>query len=132
MHDPRLVEFERRLKELFDSVDEELENRFGSLYPLHPARPPRGTTANREQDGLFNIGASFSAGYGSELGRGYVIEVRMVTLSHIPQHVRREITEEAVRMVRERLTDYFPDRELDVSREDNLFKIHGDLRLGSL
>lgn len=132
MHHPRLVEFEQRLKELFDSVDESLESEYGSLYPLHPARAPEGTTSNREQDGLFNIGASFSPGYGSHLGKGYVIEVRMVTLSHVSSDEREMVTREAVRLVRKKLPEYFPGRELRVSREENIFKIHGDISLGNL
>jgi hypothetical protein len=132
MRHPRLAEFERKLKALFDSVDEYLESQYGSLYPLHPARAPEGTTSNREQDGLFNVGASFSPGYGSQLGKGYVIEVRMVTLSHISSDVRETVTEEAVRLVQEKLPEYFPDRNLRVSREENIFKIHGDISLGRL
>lgn len=120
------------MKELFDSVDEYLESEFGSLYPLHPARAPEGTTSNREQDGLFNVGASFSPGYGSQLGKGYVIEVRMVTLSHVSSDARERVTEEAVRLVREKLSEFFPERDLRVSREKNVFKIHGDISLGKL
>ncbi|HUX13776.1 MAG TPA: hypothetical protein VMW87_12165 [Spirochaetia bacterium] len=130
MHHPRLVAFEGRLKELFDAVDDQLERRYGTLYPLHPSRAAEGTTASPEQDGLFNIGAAFSAGYGSRIGRSYVVEVRMVTLAEVPDAVREEITETAVQLVRDRLPDYFPKRELQVSRENSVFKIHGDLSLG--
>lgn len=130
MQHPQLVEFEKRLKRLFDSIDDRLEKRYGNLYPLHPSRAPRGTTSNKEQDGLFNIGASFSAGFGSRVGKGYVLDVRMVTLAHVPDYVRDEIMEDAVRSVQERLPYYFPDRDLSVEHENNVFKIRGDLSLG--
>ena len=70
MWHPKTAEFDSRLKELFDEVDHYIEDRYGHTYSLHPMRPLRGETANPEADGLFNIGALFTPGYGSELGRG--------------------------------------------------------------
>lgn len=125
-----LIRFEKRLKELFDEVDDYLEERYGGEYPLHPARPPRGKTSSKSQDGLFNVGASFSAGYGSEHGRGYVMDVDMVTLSNVSREREEEILEEAAAKVGELLKRYFPDRELSVERDGRLFKIVGDLSLG--
>ena len=127
MRHPRIIAFERRLKELFDELDAHLEQRFGDSHNLHPARPARGTTANPEQDGLFNVGASFSAGYGSEVGRGYVIEVRMVTLDAIAPKERDAIIDVAVAKIAQLLPRYFSDRALRVSRDGDLFKIHGNL-----
>jgi hypothetical protein len=125
-----LVEFwERKLKKLFDEIDDEIEERFGSLYNLHPARAKRGSTANKEQDGLFDIGASFSAGFGSDYGRGYVLDVDMVTLEHIPAEVQRHIEEIVVGLIREKLPRFFPGKDLDVKRDGNVFKIIGDLSL---
>ena len=121
--------FEERLRKLFDQIDDELEDRWGGEYPLHPARPPRGTVENKEQDGLFNIGASFSAGYGSEHGKGYVIEVRLVTLSNVDDETRENVREYSARRVRELLPEYFPDRTLEIVRDGDLFKIIGDLSL---
>ena len=123
--------FERMLKRLFDEIDHELEDRWGADYPLHPSRLSRGRSSNSEHDGLFNVGASFSAGYGSEYGKGYVIEVRMVTLTDVERRVVEEIREYAARRVRELLPRFFPDRTLEVVREDDLFKIIGDLSLGT-
>jgi hypothetical protein len=97
--------------------------------PLHPARPPRGATSNKSQDGLFNVGASFTAGYGSAHGPGYVVEVRMVTLSRVPQYLRDRIEEEVVERLREELPKEFPERKLVVERDGQVYKIHGDLRL---
>ena len=128
----QLDRFETRLKELFDEVDDYLEDKYGAYYPLHPARARRGATSNKESNGLFNVGASFSAGYGSERGRGYVIDIDMVTLSIVPAEVEEKIEEDAVDLVRRKLPHYFPDRNLEVMRDRHTFKISGDLSLGGL
>ena len=88
---PHVQAWELRLRQVFERIDEELEREYGTLYPLHPARPPHGATASREDDGLFDVGAAFSAGFGSAHGAGYVVEVRMVTLSRVPAGVRERI-----------------------------------------
>ena len=130
-HHARLL-WESRLKRIFVKLDEYLEERYGRRYPLHPARAQRGSTANNAYDGLFNVGASFSAGIGSEYGPGYVVEVRMVTLSHIPVKVRAEIEDIALKYLRRELPVEFPDRELKVERDGQIYKIYGDLSLGIL
>lgn len=124
----RVEEWETRLRRVFDRVDDYLEEKYGHQYSLHPARPARGATASKAHDGLFNVGASFSAGYGSSRGPGYVIEVRMVTLNRVPQAVRERIEEEAVGLLRQELPREFPDRKLMVERDGPVYKIHGDLR----
>jgi hypothetical protein len=129
---PSLIQFEANLKRLFDSVDDYLEEKYGRKYQLHPSRPSRGRTSNKAQDGLFNVGASFTAGYGSRFGRGYVVQVEMVTLEKVPPDVRELIEQEAADLVNEKLIYYFPGRDLQVARDRNVFKIHGDLRLGEL
>jgi len=126
---PRLQEWEKRLKRVFDEIDEVLEERHGGRYPLHPARPERGATSSREHDGLFNIGAAFSAGYGSEHGPGYVVEVRLSTLAGVPEEVRTAIEEEVVDLLRDKLPKAFPERELRVQRDGTVYKIFGDLSL---
>jgi hypothetical protein len=128
----RLAEFEKALKRLFDDVDDVLEDRYGDRYQLHPSRPRRGRTSNKAHDGLFNVGASFTAGYGSEFGRGYVVQVDMVTLERVPADVRERIESEVANLVRERLPQYFPGRNLEVVRDRNVYKVHGDLGLGRL
>lgn len=130
MEDRRLVEWERRLKALFDEIDDELEEKYGALFPLHPARPKRGATANKEHDGLFNIGASFSAGFGTKHGRGYVLDVDMVTLDMVPADMRKMVQADVVRRIREKLPRFFPNKNLSVHRDGNMFKIVGDLSLG--
>ncbi len=117
---------------MFDSIDSFLEDAYGSCYALHPSRPAKGTTSSGEHDGLFNIGVSFSAGFGSKFGKGYVIDVEMVTLEEVPTDVRKKIEEEVVRELNRLLPVYFPERKLFVGHEGNLYKIYGDFFLGSL
>ncbi len=83
MQSSQSIEWDRRLKRLFDEVDDYLEDKYGDLFPLHPNRMKRGNTSNKEMDGLFNIGASFSPGYGTELGRGYVVDLHLSTLTRV-------------------------------------------------
>ncbi|MCK5736643.1 MAG: hypothetical protein KAH21_09200, partial [Spirochaetaceae bacterium] len=98
----------------------------------HPNRARRGKTSNKEMDGLFNIGADFTPGYGSSLGRGYVVTIRISTLDHIPVDIREKIKFDVELMVRERLPAVFPGRMLQVERDGNLLKIIGDFNLGSV
>ncbi len=126
---PKLIQWERTLGAVFDEIDDYLEDHYGSDYQLHPARAARGTTSNKEQDGLFNVGASYSAGFGSKLGAGYVIDVRMSTLSRVPKEVRKVIELNVIRMLREKLPSAFPGKNLDVEQDGNVYKIYGDLSL---
>ena len=130
MWHPRMVEFDHRMKKLFDEVDHFIEDLYGDRYALHPVRPARGETANPEADGLFNIGAVFTPGFGSELGRGYIIDVSMATLENVDEDIRREIYEATADKVRELLPIHFPERKLSVLLDRNHFKIQGDFSLG--
>ena len=121
------MEWEDRLKSVFDQIDIELEERYGGRYPLHPARARRGTTANHESDGLFNIGAAFTPGFGSEHGKGYVVSVRMVTLASVPEDVRETIREAVADRLEVLLPEAFPERDLRVERDGEVYKIVGDL-----
>jgi hypothetical protein len=132
MWHPKTIEFDERLKKLFDEVDAYIEDTYGGKYPLHPMRPARGQTANPQADGLFNIGADFTPGYGSHLGRGYLIEVTLSTLEKVDEAVRGEIYRAAVDKVRELLPIHFPERELSVRQDGNHFKIQGDFTLGDV
>ena len=129
MRGSRVRKFEHTLKALFDTIDDELEERWGDRYRLHPSRPRRGRTVNKEHDGLFNVGASFSAGFGSEHGKGYVVEIRMVTLERVPREIEQQIDAYVAGRVDELLPEYFPGRRLQVVREPHAFKIVGDLSL---
>jgi len=132
MWHPKIIEFDNRMKKLFDEVDNFIEDLYGERYPLHPMRPARGETANPEADGLFNIGANFTPGYRSELGRGYLIDVSISTLEKIDDNARREIYETAAEKISELLPLHFPERELIVRRDGNHFKIQGDFSLGEI
>jgi len=127
-----MADFDGRLKKLFDEVDAYIEELYGDRYPLNPVRPKRGTTANPEADGLFNIGANFTPGFTSELGRGYLINVSISTMEKVDENVRREIYEAATEKVKELLLVYFPERELTVRHDGNFFKIQGDFNLGDV
>jgi hypothetical protein len=130
MWHPKMNEFDERMKKLFDEVDACIENLYGDRYSLHPTRPARGETSNPEADGLFNIGAVFTPGYGSEHGRGYLIDVSISTLDNVDEDTRREIYEAAADKIKELLPVHFPERELTVLRDKNHFKIKGDFNLG--
>ena len=132
MWHPKLVSFHDQLKKLFDEVDNYIEDLYSGRYPLRPTRPGRGETANPEADGLFNIGANFTPGFISELGRGYIIDVSIATLEKVDDDVRQEIYEAATNKVIELLPVYFPERELSVKRDGISFKILGDLSLGNI
>ena len=132
MAHPKTAAFDNRMKKLFDEVDHYIEDLYGDKFPLNPVRPARGETANPEADGLFYVGAYFTPGYRSELGRGYLIEVLMSTLEKVGDDVRREIYEVTANKVNELLPLHFPERELSVRRDGNHFKIVGDFSLGEI
>lgn len=132
MRHSKAVKWEKKLSKLFDEIDDYLEDKYGHLYPLHPARASRGSTSNKTHDGLFNVGASFSAGYGSKYGKGYIVDVEMATLSDVPEDVIQTIEKEVEDLVQEKLPVYFPDRDLKVSRDRHVFKIYGDISLGGI
>jgi hypothetical protein len=98
------------------------------LRPLHPRRHLE-TNVNPEADGLFNIGAAFSAGFGSKTGPGYVVEIRLATLKEVPADVRAEIKAKVFQYLEERLPAAFPGKTLRVSDENGIIRIHGDLGL---
>ena len=124
-----LEAFEDKLHGVLSEIDGALEERFGSRWPLHPARPPRGAAANPQYDGLFRVTASFTAGYGSKFGPGYVFRVEASTLASVPESEREAIEEAAVALLREGLARAFPGRDLRVDRDGAGYKIHGDLSL---
>ena len=126
-----LERWEESLHALLSSIDETLEERYGGRWPLHPSRPRRGTAANPQYDGLFRVTASFTAGYGSKWGPGYLFRVEFSTLANVPEADREAIAEEAVALLREGLARAFPGRDLRIDRDVAGYKIHGDLSLGA-
>jgi len=129
---PKMIKFDDTMKKMLNDVDNFIEDNFGSLYPLHPARPERNTTANPLSDGLFGVRADFTPGFGSELGRGYILNIEMKTLSEVPDDVKNRIYTAAKAKLEELLPSYFPGRKLEVKQDGNLMKIVGDLSLGTL
>lgn len=128
----KLERWEARLKKVFDDIDVELEELYGHRAQRHPNRPAHGATANREDDGLFDIGAAFTVGIGSQYGPGYVVQARIATLDTVPPKIRRKFEAEVIRRLREKLPAAFPHTTLHVDRDGPVYKIHGDLSLGQL
>ena len=132
MRGAHVRKWEKRLQEVLDEIDDLLEHTHGKKWSLRPNRPRRGFTTNRATDGLFSIYASFTAGFGSSYGRGYVVQVRMSTLNHVPTHERIKIEGQVAELLREKLPGKFPRRKLMVRQDGRRFKIFGDLSLGSV
>ncbi|MCL1991686.1 MAG: hypothetical protein FWG66_01910 [Spirochaetes bacterium] len=132
MWHPKTIEFDRRMKAMFDEVDCYIEDLYGDRYRLHPVRPQRGETANPEADGLFNISAVFTPGFRCKLGRGFLIDVSIATLEKVDAGLRREIYEVTADKVKELLPIHFPERELNVQCTGTHFKIKGDFGLGRI
>ena len=128
----KLERWEDRLKRIFDEINDELEAEYGQRARRHPNRPPHGATSNREDDGLFDLGAAFTVGLGSQYGPGYAVEARIATLDNVPPEVQKKFEAEVVRRLEERLPGAFPGGALHVDRDGPVYKIHGDLSLGSL
>ncbi len=129
MRGRRVMNWEKTLKRVFDDIDRELEQEYGGRWPLHPSRPKRGSTSNPEADGLFNIGAAYSAGLGSPHGPGYTVEIRLSTLDRVPPDVRSEIRRTVLERLRTRLPDAFPGKSMQISDQNGVIRIHGDLSL---
>lgn len=120
------------MKELFDRVDRDLEERYAGRWRLRRNRPARGATSNPEADGLFNVGVFFTPGFGSRLGRGYLVEVVIATDETVPPAERAEVENRVRDLVAAFLPDAFPGRDLSIERDGTMLKIHGDLGLGIL
>ena len=129
MH-PKQIALEDKLHKMCLEIDNHLEDKFGTMFPLHPNRRKRGETASANYDGLFSTGVQFSSGYGSKLGRGYLLDIDISTLSWVKKEDRALIEEEAIALLKTLLPIYFPDRKLEIKRDGNLIKIVGDFSLG--
>lgn len=129
MRHPKAHAWEKQLKTVFDEIDHELEAKYGAKWMRHPARPKRGSTPNPAADGLFNVGAAFSAGYGSTNGPGYTVEIRLSTLQKVAEDVRDQIEQEVFQALQAKLPSAFPGKELTVAEDKGLIRIYGDLSL---
>jgi hypothetical protein len=132
INSPNQEKFERTLRQLCNELDEYLENTFGNLYPLHPNRLRRGKAGNVSYDGLFSTGTKFTLGYGSPSGKGYLVDVEIVTLERVSKEDREMINSLAAKFLGEKLPIFFPSRSLQVIHEEKVFKIVGDFSLGTL
>ena len=129
----KLERWEHRLKQIFGEIDSELEAEGAcKKFKRHPNRPPAFATSNREDDGLFDLGAAFTVGIGSQHGPGYVVQARIATLDSVPAELQEKFEAEVIRRLKEKLPAAFPDVKLFVDRDGPVYKIHGDLSLGSL
>ena len=128
--DKRTEEMEHRLFEALEKTDAEMERRYGDRYRLHPARLPDGKAASRQYDGRFSLSAGFSAGFGSQYGPGYALDLRMVTLDAVPEDFRQKFEQEAIELLQGELDTRMPERHLKIVRDVNGWKIVGDLHIG--
>lgn len=131
MQHPKSEEWDRKLQGIFERVDHALEDEFGHLYSLRANRPARGQTSNPQMDGLFNFGASFTAGFGSDYGRGYVVDLDIGTWETIPEQQRAQIHDKALDLLKYELAAVFPGRRLEVVEDGPVWKIVGDFNLGA-
>lgn len=129
----KLERWEHRLKQIFDEIDTEFEQEGAwRKFRRHPNRPSAFATSNREDDGLFDLGAAFTVGIGSQHGPGYVVQARIATLDDVPADTQETFEAEVVRRLKQKLPQAFPSVKLFVDRDGPVYKIHGDLSLGSL
>lgn len=126
---PLLQKWEDKLQGIFDKIDHRLEEKYGDLFPLSPNRPPRGKGVTPDADGLFDLGVSFSVGLISKLGPGYVFRVKLATPAKVPEQFTEKVEDEVVAMLTDELPKEFPGKDLKVSRDGKVYKIHGDLDL---
>lgn len=131
MRHPKAEKWEAELDKAMHELDHFFEIKYAGKYQLHPARRTKGATANPSHDGLFSIVAGFTMGLGSELGKGYVVDIKLMTLEKIDPAIIDEIENEAIKKLGLILPKYFPATQLDIGRDGKTIKIHGDLSLGT-
>jgi hypothetical protein len=123
----KVIEWERRLKKVFDEIDGVLESEYQNELPLHPNRPAKGTTSNPEADGLFNVGASYTTGLGSAEGDGYAVDIRLSSLKAVSTELRQKVNQRVKELLAEKLKTAFPENEMTVSENGHGLKISGDI-----
>ncbi|MEI6892670.1 MAG: hypothetical protein V5783_10915 [Pontiella sp.] len=117
------------MKKIFDQIDAKLEDEYADQFERHPSRPARNQTSNPEMDGLFNVGATYSAGFGSKLGPGYVVDIRISTLQRVPEDFKLELRDTVLAILTKELPHMFPGKNLQVNKERGYLRITGDLSL---
>jgi hypothetical protein len=129
MRNPLVEAWEEKLNLLLRQVIATLELEYGHVVSRHPSRPAHGETPNPQNDGLFRITATFTPGYGSQWGKGYVLDIEPVTLEPFPQDVWSLVEAKACRLIEAGLGTLFPGRPLELKRDGPSWKIIGDLSL---
>lgn len=124
-------ELERTLSKMFLQLDTYLEDKFGDKFQIHPNRLKRGKAASGNYDGLFSAGTKFTLGYGSKEGRGYIVDIDIVTLNWVTKEEEKAIIDDGINHLKTLLPEYFPDRKLEIRWDGNLYKIVGDFSLGA-
>ncbi len=121
--------WEKKLNVVLDEIDAELEKKFGAIFPRKPVRPPSGSAANPQYDGLFEVQSAYTAGFGSNYGEGYAVEIRWVTFDEVPENIKHEADAVAEEILNKRLPEVFPGKNLKVAHDVSGMKITGDLSL---
>lgn len=129
MQNKHVEAFDSTLAALLSEIDHVLETHYGEEFPLHPARPDAGETANPQYDGLFALVANFSAGIGSKYGPGYTLTLRTSTLAPVSEEMREKWEAIMVEHLRKRLPEVFPGRKLAVEKDRHGWKLFGDLSI---
>ncbi|WP_024654158.1 hypothetical protein [Borrelia persica] len=122
----KFEKFENALFNICLYVDSVLEDEFGNAYEMHPSRPSRGKAANGILDGLFRVTTSFTLGYGSKFGKGYLIIIEIITLCAVDVEFSKKIVEKGIEVFREKLKEKFPQKNLCIVYDINVYKIIGD------
>ncbi|AYE35994.1 hypothetical protein DB313_00500 [Borrelia turcica IST7] len=122
----KFEELENILFNICLDVDYVLEDEFGSAYEVHPNRPFRGKAANGILDGLFRVTTSFTPGYGSNFGRGYLIIIEIITLDVVDMEFSKRVIERGIKVFKEKLREKFPGKKLAIVHDINVYKIIGD------
>ena len=131
MH-PKQEILEEKMAQLCQALDNHLEDIYGDHYRLHPNRLRRGKGSNPSFDGLFSTSLAFTLGYGSEYGRGYVVNVEIRTLDKVSQYDSTKIQAEAFSFISQNLKKFIPDQGLKIVQDGNLMKVIGDFSLGDV
>ncbi len=126
MTHPSRLALEEALFKISDRTDDALEDAYGEKYNLHPNRMKRGETPNKSSDGLFNAGFTFTPGYGSTHGRGYVLQFHISTLDRVPKEVYTLFEDFAAGYIRSILLDYFYPDTVELLGEKTHYKLVGD------
>ncbi|MBP5672012.1 MAG: hypothetical protein J6X49_06445 [Victivallales bacterium] len=122
-----LEKWELALKSALDSIDRELESKYGPLLVRKASRPAAGRAANPKYDGVFGLDSKFTLGYSSGSGPGYIIE--LLTGSTMPPSpsMKAEILDDIWKLLPMALEEAFPGRTFQLERVGERFRLTGDL-----